>query len=125
MSEEIESLTSDVFIVGYSEHSKACRERRWSDGATDYVCTWPGCSFSADTVPSMGSHFKRHTGKAAQRRRGERSNQVGSVEDVTRTLYAAMDAISDAIDYIASIGAEMDEHHNAKEQLDALRQLLK
>lgn len=44
---------------GRHYESAAVIERKWSDGSTDYRCSWPGCDFSAPAPISVSRHYGR------------------------------------------------------------------
>lgn len=111
-------------IIHTEDYAKSCRRRVWSDDHVDFVCTWPGCTFSADTTGSMGSHYKRHSGRAAQRRRGERPSLAGDLDDMVSTVFSVIDQLNTLVDRLAAIEADYAEAMEAKRKLRELRETL-
>ena len=89
-------------IIKREEFSPAIQKLIMSDGSTMYGCSWPNCQVVAPKPNSVGAHHKVHTGKAAQRRRGERHPTVTSNEWQKKLL--------DLLDQVQALVNEMDAY---------------
>lgn len=105
-------------------HTTASHQRLWSDGTIDYACSWPGCKFAADTLPSVGAHYKRHSGKAAQRRRGETVSTKGTVGEIAKLMHAAIEMMTEAVSMLGSIEDQSKAAAEAQDKLAELRKLI-
>ena len=123
---------STPVITGRSKYSDSTDILAMSDGSTLYACSWPGCSFSAPTALSVPAHFKAHTGKAAQRRRGERRIKgTDAFERLTEILVAINDHSKDGMDLLDAVADELralqelvDQHREKADRWDQLVELM-
>jgi len=114
-------------VIKREEFSPAIQKLIMSDNSVMYGCSWPNCQVVAPKPNSVGAHHKVHTGKAAQRRRGERHPMVGDTEwkkelldllDQVQTLVNKVDA------YEEQREAEIADLRHRAEMYDAIKGLL-
>jgi hypothetical protein len=112
-------------VIKTEEYSPSIKKMIMSDNSTMYGCTWPACNFAAEAVGSVGSHFKLHSGQAAQRRRGERKPRTNKApSELQRRLLAVLDEIHDLINEVDAWEASNKETAKKAEAYDAIKGLL-
>lgn len=122
MSDEEKPLPRPVVIK--SEHfSPAILKLIMSDGHTMYGCAWPGCEVVAPKSTSIGAHHKVHTGKAAQRRRGER-HPVVSGNEWQKKLLAILDQVQELVNEMDAYEEDLADVRRRAEMYDAIKGLL-
>ena len=111
-------------IVKTEAFSPSISKLVMSDNTTLYGCTWPGCQVVAPKPGSIGAHYKAHSGKAAQRRRGERRPRTANTSHLQEQLLALMDQVHNLIDEVDSYEAEWEAIRHKAAQYDALKSLI-
>lgn len=88
-------------IAGRTKLSDTTDQLNMSDGSVMYACRWPGCRWSGQNRESIPAHYKSHSGKAAQRRRGERRIKADeSLDNLLDVLVSINDRSKDGMDLI-------------------------
>jgi hypothetical protein len=114
----------DPTILNTEPYSPAVMKRVWDNGSEDYICSWPGCEYIAETVTSIGAHYKSHSGSAARRRRGERPSVGGDFDEMVTLVFAAIDLLNTLVDKLAAMEADYASGKEAMERLNAMRKAL-
>lgn len=124
---------SDPVAIDRKPHSPSCDELVMSEGDPLYTCTWPGCKYTSTNSKSFPAHYKQHTGKAAQKRRGKRRIHTDtdiidrietgalSILDEAKQLCDALDALRDQI---AELEAEITDLGEIKRKAEAYDKLV-
>lgn len=90
--------------------SESVYELHMSNDTILFGCAWPGCHYVSENPKSIPSHYKTHSGKAAQRRRGKyrpRSDFV--TNDIATAALALLDMVQQLVSRIDSFDAEYRE----------------
>ena len=103
-------------------HSDAVDVLMFDDDSIMHGCTWPGCAFVAESMSSVTSHYKVHSGKAAQRRRGER--RVKGIDAHDRVIDLTLSILDQAKELLDALDALEDEISTWKEKADRLDRLM-
>jgi hypothetical protein len=79
-------------------------------------CSWPKCNFVSPLKESVPSHYKHHSGQAAQRRRAQQRPRSAVVtNEVLEAALALLDMVQELVD---KLGAFDDEFTAMRRQLD-------
>lgn len=113
-------------ITKTETYSKAVNVRIMSNGDKLFVCSWPGCNFTSLAASSVSSHYRRHSGQAARRRRGEGNQPLTNIggPEVKRLARAAIDAIQELLDGLDAYEDEAGDLRRDAERFRALRDLV-
>ena len=122
MSDDDKPLPRPV-ITKTEGFSPAINKLIMSDGSVLYGCSWPNCHVTGPKPASVGAHHKVHTGKAAQRRRGERQPIVSSNE-WQKKLLSLLDQVQDLIDEMDAYEEDLADVRRRAEMYDAIKGLL-
>lgn len=114
---------SQPVIVKTESFSPAINKLIMSDGSTLYGCSWPGCKLTATKPPSVGAHHKIHTGKAAQRRRGER-RPVTNGKEWQEKLLSILDQVQALVNEMDAYQEDLADVRRRAEMYDAIKGLL-
>lgn len=116
---------SDPHVVERIPYSPSAVQMSMSDGTILYGCSWPGCNFAAESPGSIGSHFKTHSGQAAQRRRARRRPKSDvSSNAILEAALALLDRVQDLVDLLDGWEAEHEELKKKAQRWDSLRETL-
>jgi uncharacterized protein YlxW (UPF0749 family) len=110
-------------IIKTEDFSPSVHKLVMSDNTTMYGCTWPGCKVTASKPASVGAHFKVHSGKAAQRRRGEVKPRVHT-NQLQEKLLALQDQVQSLLDEVSSYEDEWKLVREKADLYDAIKGLL-
>ena len=98
---------SDPILVNTEHYSDTTNLLHMSDESILFGCRWPGCNFVSGNAQSVPSHYRAHTGKAAQKRRSKRRPHHGQIQnEVLEAALALLDRASDLVDKLDSFDAE-------------------
>lgn len=98
---------SDPVLISTEHYSDTTNLMHMSDESVLFGCRWPGCHFVSENAQSVPSHYRAHTGKAAQRRRSKRRPHHGQIQnEVLEAALALLDRATDLIDKLDSFDAE-------------------
>lgn len=98
---------SDPVIINTEHYSDTTNLLHMSDESILFGCRWPGCHFVSGNAQSVPSHYRAHTGKAAQKRRSKRRPHHGQIQnEVLEAALALLDRATDLIDKLDSFDAE-------------------
>lgn len=98
---------SNPVITNREHYSDTTDIAYMSDDTEMFMCRWPGCNFSSENVQSVPSHYRAHTGQAAQRRRSKRRPHHGEIQnEVLEAALALLDRAGDLIDKLDAFDAE-------------------
>ena len=108
----------------YSDTTDLCS---MSDETVLFACRWPGCNFVSGNAQSVPSHYRAHTGKAAQKRRAKRRPHHGEIQnEVLEAALALMDRAAELVDKLDSFDGEFTktrrELAEAKIKIEEYRQ---
>lgn len=123
MSDEPDKPIPRPVVIKTEPFSPAVNKLIMSDNGVLYACTWPGCKITAPKPGSIGAHYKAHSGKAAQRRRGERRPRTAD-NKLQEKLLAILDQVHDLIDEVDSYEDELKLVRAKADQFDAIKGLL-
>ena len=116
---------TDPHILERKPYSDSVVELKMSDGTTFFGCSWPDCHFTAPSVSSIGSHYKTHSGKAAQRRRAaRRPKSTASTSSIETKALALVDMAQAMLDEIDAWEAEHESYRAKAQKWDNLRKSL-
>lgn len=94
-------------IIRTEKYSDTINLLHMSDETLLYGCTWPGCGFSATNQRSVPTHYKTHSGQAAQRRRAARRPRSAEISnEVLEAAFALLDRSQELVDKLDSFDAE-------------------
>lgn len=110
-------------VIKTETFSPAVNKLIMSDNTTMYACSWPGCKVTAAKPGSVGAHFKAHSGKAAQRRRGEVKPRVHT-NQLQEKLLALQDQVQSLINEVNSYDDEWKLVREKADLYDAIKGLL-
>lgn len=100
---------------GKAYHSEVSIERHWSDGSTDYACSYPKCDYTTENRLSVRGHWQVHI-KAGEVEKFERG-EVKEADVPLAVTYAPRQSRVDALAaHLATLG-EMDIDALAKAAL--------
>jgi hypothetical protein len=100
---------------GKGYHSEVSIERHWSDGSTDYACSYPKCDYTTENRLSVRGHWQVHI-KAGEVEKFERG-ETREVDVPLAVTYAPRQSRVDALAaHLATLG-EMDVDALAKAAL--------
>lgn len=98
---------SNPVIIGREHYSDTTDMAHMSDESELFLCRWPGCNFSSENAQSVPSHYRAHTGRAAQERRSKRRPRHGEIQnEVLEAALSLLDRATDLIDKLDSFDAE-------------------
>ena len=98
---------SDPILVNTEHYSDTTNLMHMSDESILFGCRWPGCHYVSGNAQSVPSHYRAHTGKAAQKRRSQRRPHHGQIQnEVLEAALALLDRASDLVDKLDSFDAE-------------------
>lgn len=115
---------TDPHVVETKPYSAAVVEHKMSNDTVLYGCSWPGCHYSAESPGSIGSHYKSHSGGAAQRRRARQRPRTASTGEIVDTALALLDLTQALLDKVDAWEAEHQSVKTKAERFDALRKSL-
>ena len=98
---------SDPVIILTEHYSDTTHLHHMSDDTVMFGCRWPGCNFVSGNAQSVPSHYRAHTGKAAQERRAKRRPRHGQIQnEVLEAALALLDRATDLVDRLDAFDAE-------------------
>jgi hypothetical protein len=98
---------SDPVLISTEHYSDTTNLLHMSDESILFGCRWPGCNFVSGNAQSVPSHYRAHTGKAAQKRRSKRRPHHGQIQnEVLEAALALLDRATDLVDKLDSFDAE-------------------
>lgn len=100
-------MTNGPLLISTEHYSDTTNLMHMSDEGILFGCRWPGCNFVSENAQSVPSHYRAHTGKAAQKRRSKRRPHHGQIQnEVLEAALALLDRATDLIDKLDSFDAE-------------------
>lgn len=106
---------SEPIITSTEHYSDTTNLHHMSDETQLFGCRWPGCHFVSENAGSVPSHYRAHTGRAAQKRRAKRRPHHAEIQnEVLEAALALLDRAQDLIDKLDSFDAE---HTSVRRQL--------
>jgi hypothetical protein len=123
MADEEPKPVPKPVVIKTEPFSPSVNKLIMSDNSTMYACAWPGCKVVAPKPGSIGAHFKVHSGKAAQRRRGEVKPRVHT-NQLHEKLLALQDQVQSLIDEVNSYDDEWKLVREKADLYDAIKGLL-
>ena len=101
---------SDPVIIETEHYSDTTNLHHMSDDSILFGCRWPGCNFVSGNAQSVPSHYRAHTGKAAQKRRSKRRPHHGQIQnEVLEAALALLDRATDLVDKLDAFDAEFNK----------------
>lgn len=98
---------SDPIITQTTHYSDTTNTLDMSDGSVLFGCRWPGCNFVSGNAQSVPSHYRAHTGKAAQKRRSKRRPHHAEIHnEVLEEALSLMDRVQGLIDKLDAFDAQ-------------------
>ena len=98
---------SDPIITQTTHYSDTTNTLDMSDGSVLFGCRWPGCNFVSGNVQSVPSHYRAHTGRAAQKRRAKRRPHHAEIHnEVLEEALSLLDRVQSLIDKLDSFDAQ-------------------
>jgi len=106
---------SDPVLINTEHYSDTTNMMTMSDESVMFGCRWPGCNFASENAQSVPSHYRAHTGRAAQKRRGKRRPHHAEIQnEVLEAAFALLDRANDLVDRLDAFDAQ---YTNARKQL--------
>jgi hypothetical protein len=110
---------SDPVLISTEHYSDTTNMLHMSDESVIFGCRWPGCNFVSGNAQSVPSHYRAHTGRAAQKRRAKRRPHHAEIHnEVLEAALSLFDRVQDLIDKLDAFDAE---HTSVRRQLDAAK----
>lgn len=112
-------------IIGRTQISETTDQLNMSDQSVMYACRWPGCRYTHPTSEkSIPAHYKVHTGKAAQKRRGKRrihssDDPIDILETIALSILDQAKGLTDAVDAVRDLLREQQTDREAHDELMA------
>lgn len=101
---------SEPILIKTEHYSDTTNMLHFSDESVMFGCRWPGCNFVSGNAQSVPSHYRAHTGKAAQKRRSKRRPHHGQIQnEVLEAALALLDRSSELVDKLDSFDAEYNK----------------
>ena len=98
---------SEPIITQTTHYSDTTNTLDMSDGSVLFGCRWPGCNFVSGNVQSVPSHYRAHTGRAAQKRRAKRRPHHAEIHnEVLEEALSLLDRVQSLIDKLDSFDAQ-------------------
>lgn len=98
---------SEPVVINTMHYSDTTDLLQMSDDTEMFKCRWPGCNFVSGNAQSVPSHYRAHTGKAAQKRRAKRRPHHGEIQnEVLEAALALLDRAAELVDKLDSFDAE-------------------
>lgn len=109
----------DPVLINTEHYSDTTNMLHMSDETVLFGCRWPGCNFVSGNAQSVPSHYRAHTGRAAQKRRAKRRPHHAEIQnEVLEAALALLDRAQDLIDKLDAFDAE---HTHTRRQLAEAR----
>lgn len=106
---------SDPVLINTAHYSDTTNMLHFSDESVMFGCRWPGCNFVSGNAQSVPSHYRAHTGRAAQKRRAKRRPHHAEIQnEVLEAALALLDRAQELVDKLDAFDAE---HTNVRRQL--------
>jgi hypothetical protein len=107
---------SDPVLISTEHYSDTTNMLHMSDDSVMFGCRWPGCNFVSGNAQSVPSHYRAHTGRAAQKRRAKRRPHHAEIHnEVLEAALSLFDRVQDLIDKLDAFDAE---HTSVRRQLN-------
>lgn len=107
---------SDPVLISTEHYSDTTNMLHMSDDTVMFGCRWPGCNFVSGNAQSVPSHYRAHTGRAAQKRRAKRRPHHAEIHnEVLEAALSLFDRVQDLIDKLDAFDAE---HTSVRRQLN-------
>ena len=107
---------SDPVLIRTEHYSDTTNMLHMSDETVMFGCRWPGCNFVSGNAQSVPSHYRAHTGRAAQKRRAKRRPHHAEIHnEVLEAALSLFDRVQDLIDKLDAFDAE---HTSVRRQLN-------
>ena len=98
---------TDPVVINTMHYSDTTDLMQFSDDTEMFKCRWPGCNFVSGNAGSVPSHYRAHTGKAAQKRRAKRRPHHAEIHnEVLEAALALLDRSTELVDKLDSFDAE-------------------
>lgn len=106
---------SDPIVIATEHYSDTTNMMQMSDEGILFGCRWPGCNFVSENAQSVPSHYRAHTGRAAQKRRSKRRPHHAEIQnEVLEAALSLLDRVQEVIDKLDSFDAQ---YSNTRRQL--------
>lgn len=100
-------MSNAPLLISTEHYSDTTNLMHMSDESILFGCRWPGCNFVSENAQSVPSHYRAHTGKAAQKRRSKRRPHHGQIQnEVLEAALALLDRSAELVDKLDSFDAE-------------------